>query len=135
MADQLGVQPDAINFVSGDSATLASGGGTHSDRSMRLAGSLMVETSRTVIDKARRIAAAMLEVTAGDISFTDGLFMAAMFGGETLKELREAQRLGPDNPLPSFLAAQAVESIAREITGTKWNGWVFFGLKNHQSRT
>ena len=32
----------------------ASGGGTHSDRSMRLAGSLMVETSRTVIDKARR---------------------------------------------------------------------------------
>ena len=75
MADQLGVQPDAINFVSGDSATLASGGGTHSDRSMRLAGSLMVETSRTVIDKARRIAAAMLDVTAGDISFADGLFM------------------------------------------------------------
>jgi len=62
--------------VSGDSATLASGGGTHSDRSMRLAGSLMVETSRTVIDKARRIAAAMLEVTAGDISFADGLFVA-----------------------------------------------------------
>src|SRR6478736_748727 len=26
MADQLGVAPDAINFVSGDSATLASGG-------------------------------------------------------------------------------------------------------------
>ena len=76
MADQLGVQPDAINFVSGDSATLASGGGTHSDRSMRLAGSLMVETSRTVIDKARRIAAAMLDVAERDISFADGLFMA-----------------------------------------------------------
>ena len=28
MADQLGVEPDAMNFVSGDSATLASGGGT-----------------------------------------------------------------------------------------------------------
>ena len=76
MADQLGVAPDAINFVSGDSATLASGGGTHSDRSMRLAGSLMVETSRTVVDKARRIAAAMLDVAADDISFADGLFMA-----------------------------------------------------------
>jgi carbon-monoxide dehydrogenase large subunit len=76
MADQLGVQPDAINFVSGDSATLASGGGTHSDRSMRLAGSLMVETSRIVIDKARRIAAAMLDVAERDISFADGLFMA-----------------------------------------------------------
>ena len=76
MADQLGVPPEAINFVGGDSAILASGGGTHSDRSMRLAGSLMVETSRTVIDKARRIAAVMLDVAESDISFTDGLFMA-----------------------------------------------------------
>ena len=76
MADQLGIEPEEINFVSGDSATLASGGGTHSDRSMRLAGALMVETSRTVIDKARRIAAVMLGVPASDIAFADGLFVA-----------------------------------------------------------
>src|SRR5499426_889164 len=76
VADQLGVHPEAINFVGGDSATLASGGGTHSDRSMRLAGALMVETSRKVIDKARRIAAVMLDVAEGDISFVDGLFVA-----------------------------------------------------------
>jgi len=30
---------------------------------------------------------------------------------------------------------KSLSSVAREITGTKWNGWVFFGLKNHQSRT
>jgi carbon-monoxide dehydrogenase large subunit len=76
VADRLGVDPEAIDFVSGDSAALASGGGTHSDRSMRLAGSLMVESSRAVIDKARRIAAVMLEVGEGDVSFADGLFMA-----------------------------------------------------------
>jgi carbon-monoxide dehydrogenase large subunit len=76
VADLLGVEPEAINFVSGDSATLASGGGTHSDRSMRLAGSLMVETSRTVIGKARRIAAVMLDVADDDIAFADGLFVA-----------------------------------------------------------
>jgi carbon-monoxide dehydrogenase large subunit len=76
VADQLGVPPEAINYLGGDSAMLASGGGTHSDRSMRLAGALMVETSRTVIDKARRIAAAMLDVPESEISFTDGLFVA-----------------------------------------------------------
>jgi carbon-monoxide dehydrogenase large subunit len=76
MADQLGVEPEAINFMGGDSTMLASGGGTHSDRSMRLAGALMVETSRTVIDKARRIAAVMLDVPHADISFADGLFVA-----------------------------------------------------------
>ena len=35
VADQLGVTPEAINFMAGDSAMLASGCGTHSDRSMR----------------------------------------------------------------------------------------------------
>jgi hypothetical protein len=30
---------------------------------------------------------------------------------------------------------KSLSSVAREITGTRWNGWVFFGLKNHQSRT
>jgi aerobic carbon-monoxide dehydrogenase large subunit len=76
IADQLGVPPEAIDFKGGDSALQASGGGTHSDRSMRLAGALMVETSRSVIDKARRIAAVMLDVPAADIAFTDGLFVA-----------------------------------------------------------
>ena len=76
MADRLGVTPEAINFLGGDSAILASGGGTHSDRSMRLAGALMVETARTVIAKARRIAAVMLDVAEGHISYADGLFVA-----------------------------------------------------------
>jgi hypothetical protein len=29
---------------------------------------------------------------------------------------------------------KSLSSVAREITGTKWNGWVFFGLKNSQGR-
>lgn len=29
---------------------------------------------------------------------------------------------------------KSLSSVAREITGTKWNGWVFFGLKNSQDR-
>ena len=30
---------------------------------------------------------------------------------------------------------QSLSAIARAITGTRWNGWVFFGLKNHRGRT
>ncbi|PDT73064.1 DUF2924 domain-containing protein [Bradyrhizobium sp. C9] len=29
---------------------------------------------------------------------------------------------------------KSLSSVAREITGTKWNGWVFFGLKNTLDR-
>jgi len=28
---------------------------------------------------------------------------------------------------------QSLSSIARAITGTRWNGWVFFGLKNRRN--
>ncbi|WP_249141235.1 MULTISPECIES: DUF2924 domain-containing protein [Bradyrhizobium] len=27
---------------------------------------------------------------------------------------------------------KSLSSVASEITGTKWNGWVFFGLKRSQ---
>ena len=27
---------------------------------------------------------------------------------------------------------KSLSAIAREITGVRWNGWVFFGLKNHR---
>ena len=37
MADLLGVHPEDIVFIGGDTAKIPSGSGTHSDRSMRLA--------------------------------------------------------------------------------------------------
>ena len=29
---------------------------------------------------------------------------------------------------------KSLSSVARTITGTRWNGWVFFGLKNQRGR-
>lgn len=29
---------------------------------------------------------------------------------------------------------QSLSAIARAVTGTRWNGWVFFGLKNQRRR-
>jgi hypothetical protein len=28
--------------------------------------------------------------------------------------------------------SKSLSAVARQITGTRWNGWVFFGLKNHR---
>ena len=30
---------------------------------------------------------------------------------------------------------RSLSAIANAITGTRWNGWVFFGLKNHRARS
>jgi carbon-monoxide dehydrogenase large subunit len=76
LADRLGIAPHLIRLVTGDSDALPSGGGSHSDRSMRLAGALLVETSGQVIAQARKVFAALAQVDEVDAAFDDGAFGA-----------------------------------------------------------
>jgi carbon-monoxide dehydrogenase large subunit len=50
------------------------GGGSHSARSMRMGGVVMGKASQAVIAKGSRIAAAVLETDATDVSFAEGRF-------------------------------------------------------------
>jgi len=57
LADELDVEPSCVRFVSGDTERVRTGGGTHSDRSMRLIGTLLVEAAaqiRTAAESLRR---------------------------------------------------------------------------------
>jgi carbon-monoxide dehydrogenase large subunit len=71
MADLLGVHPQDIKFIGGDTATVPSGSGTHSDRSMRLAGTLMFQASGEVVAQAKAVAAKVLDVPELEINFSD----------------------------------------------------------------
>jgi carbon-monoxide dehydrogenase large subunit len=102
MADKLGVTPQEIRFVSGDTATLASGGGTHSDRSMRLAGSLMVEASGRIVAQAKRVAAALLDAKEDAISFDDGL-LSTPASNRRLSLFDIARAIKDDPSLPDDL--------------------------------
>jgi len=76
LADQLGVTPEQIKLITGDTAMVPKGGGTHSDRSMRLAGTLLVRTSEKIVAQARAVFAALVGVKAEDVAFDDGYFHA-----------------------------------------------------------
>ncbi|HUI94495.1 MAG TPA: xanthine dehydrogenase family protein molybdopterin-binding subunit, partial [Xanthobacteraceae bacterium] len=76
LADQLGVTPGQVRLVTGDTDVVPKGGGTHSDRSMRLAGTLLVRTSERIVAKARAVVAALVGVRPDDVAFDDGLFHA-----------------------------------------------------------
>jgi len=76
MADLLGVTPEDIKFIGGDTALIASGSGTHSDRSMRLGGTLMFQASGEVLGQAKAAAAKILEVPQTDINFNDGMLQS-----------------------------------------------------------
>jgi aerobic carbon-monoxide dehydrogenase large subunit len=76
VADLLGVTPGQVRLVSGDTDMVAVGGGTHSDRSMRIGGALMFEAGGSIVARARRIAGHILGVAPAKVLFEDGLFLA-----------------------------------------------------------
>jgi len=71
---QLGVPIESIRLRTGDTAFVKLGGGSHSDRSMRLAGTLLVQASEKLIATGRAVAARMLDASAESLVFADGGF-------------------------------------------------------------
>jgi carbon-monoxide dehydrogenase large subunit len=75
VTDWLGVPFDCVNLIQGDTDIVPVGGGSHSGRSMRLAGIVIGNASDALIAKAKRIAAHVLEAAEHDIEFTRGNFL------------------------------------------------------------
>jgi carbon-monoxide dehydrogenase large subunit len=74
VAEWLGVPFDDVHVNESDTDIVKEGGGSHSARSMRLAGIVMGNASDLVIEKGKKIAAHMLETAEDDIGFAGGRF-------------------------------------------------------------
>ena len=98
VADQLGVPLESITLVTGDTRAGTLGGGSHSNRSMRLGGTLLIQACAELIEKARAIVADQFEAEPEAIEFVDGLFRFAptqdaldIFAVASLQELNSTQ--------------------------------------------
>ena len=74
VSEWLGVPFDDVYINESDTDIVKEGGGSHSARSMRLAGIVMGNASDLVIDKGKKIAAHVLETAEDDITFASGRF-------------------------------------------------------------
>ncbi len=74
VSDWLGVPFEAIRLLTGDTDVVKDGGGSHSARSMRMAGIVMGKASEEIVERGKRIAAQLLEAAPGDIAFAAGRF-------------------------------------------------------------
>jgi aerobic carbon-monoxide dehydrogenase large subunit len=72
VAHELGLSPDDVEVVHGDTDRTPFGLGTYGSRSTPVSGAAAVVAARRVREKARLIAAAMLEVAAADLEWADG---------------------------------------------------------------
>ncbi len=117
IAEWLGVPWEKVNFTSGDTDAVRDGGGSHSDRAMRVGGAVMVEASEAIIEKGKRIAAHHFEASAGDIAFAEGVFSVA--GTDRAMDIFEVARLTLGADLPEDLAGPlgAEADIDRYLAG------------------
>jgi aerobic carbon-monoxide dehydrogenase large subunit len=74
IADQLGVPFESVTIEHGDTSNSAFGMGTYGSRSLAVGGSAIVKAANKIVDKAKKIAAFMLEANVADIDFKDGKF-------------------------------------------------------------
>ena len=91
VSDWLGVPFDSVHLITGDTDIVPEGGGSHSARSMRMAGIVMGRASELAIEKGKPVAADMLEAAVEDVVFEDGRFaISGTDRGVTLFEVAEA---------------------------------------------
>ncbi|GAC1475503.1 MAG: molybdopterin-dependent oxidoreductase [Candidatus Dormibacteraceae bacterium] len=73
-ADTLGLPYDAIDVRTGDTGDTPFGYGTYGSRSLHVGGSAVLMSCRKVVDKARKLAAHLLEAAEEDVAFDQGRF-------------------------------------------------------------
>ncbi|WP_407491928.1 xanthine dehydrogenase family protein molybdopterin-binding subunit [Pseudooceanicola sp. MF1-13] len=77
IADMIGISADQVEIVHGDTANTPMGMGTYGSRSLAVGGSAMFRATEKIINKAKKIAAHMMEAAEGDIELKDGQFTVA----------------------------------------------------------
>ena len=99
-ADAFGVDVDDVEVLHGDTAVSPYGRDTYGSRSLAVGGVALSLACGKVIDKAKKIAAHMLEAAEDDIEFEGGRFSVAGSPGTnvTIQEVAGAAYLANDLP-------------------------------------
>ena len=74
VCDRLGLHPDEVRYVQGDTDEVFYGEGTGGSRTSTMSSAAFLMATDKVIEKAKAIVAHALQVDAGDVNFADGVF-------------------------------------------------------------
>jgi carbon-monoxide dehydrogenase large subunit len=111
-SDALGIPFDDIDVIHGDTARAPIGLDTYGSRSLAVGGVAIMKAAERVVDKARRVAAHLLEANPDDLEFTAGKFAVRGQPGteKTIQELAFAAFAAHSLPegLEPVLAADAI---------------------------
>ncbi|MDX1485941.1 MAG: xanthine dehydrogenase family protein molybdopterin-binding subunit, partial [Alphaproteobacteria bacterium] len=102
VSDLLHVPVSVISIIMGDTDVVSVGGGSHSGRSMRHAGTVMSMAATELIEKGRKIAAVVFDTGLDQVEFSDGRFRA--LDSNRSLDFLELAREAAEATLPDDLA-------------------------------
>ncbi len=77
ISEMIGIDASQVEIVHGDTSNTPMGMGTYGSRSLAVGGSAMVKATNKIINKAKKIAAHLMEASEADIELKDGKFTVA----------------------------------------------------------
>jgi carbon-monoxide dehydrogenase large subunit len=112
VAEELGIPPEDIDVIHGDTDTTPYGLGTYGSRSTPVSGAATALAARKVRERARIVAAAMLEASPDDLEWTPGRWSVKgdPEQGATIQEIAMASRGSVELP-PGFEAGIDAEAV------------------------
>jgi carbon-monoxide dehydrogenase large subunit len=102
-ADRLGIDPQDVDVIHGDTDQGPWGWGTYGSRSLAVGGEAVAQAALKVQEKAKRICAALLEAAPEDIELTDGKYQVR---GSPDKSMSMAEIAGAAHIPPQELSPE-----------------------------
>jgi carbon-monoxide dehydrogenase large subunit len=121
VADKLGVDPQQVKVMHGDTSQGPQGLGTYGSRSLAVGGEAIARAADKVVEKARAIVAHKLEAAADDVELRDGTFSVK---GSPDKSMTLAEVAGlayiPEGNLPEGMEAGLEETAFFDPDNFTW---------------
>ena len=107
-ADGLGLPFEQVRILLGDTDVVKVGGGSHSGRSMRMAGTVIVKAVERFIEQGRGIAAQVMEAAVADVDYESGRFLVS--GTDRSMTIYELALAAEEKGLPEEALSVTVEN-------------------------
>jgi carbon-monoxide dehydrogenase large subunit len=128
VCDRLGLHPDEVRYVQGDTDEVFYGEGTGGSRTSTMSSAAFLMATDKVIEKAKVIAAHALKVEPSDVKFSDGVFSSSKTNRTmTIKEVA----IDSSNPAkipaaiePGLFATATYKARAQNFKSTRTLAWL-----------
>jgi carbon-monoxide dehydrogenase large subunit len=121
-ADLLGVHPDEVEVLHGDTAVSQNGLDTYGSRSLPVGGVALWRAGQKIVEKSRQIVAHQLEVAPEDLDYSEGVFSVKGSPDKRMTVKEAALQAWTAHDLPDGMEPGMEETAVYDPPNFSWPG-------------